>query len=147
MTSLYSNTFFLCVLRLSFFYEIKAWYPNIIPHSCNISLRSIFCTHEWLKVKTLLQFSFKTQKFLTSNHRLLSSFSKLYGGQKKISSPQFLSYDHQNFFGITSNDLEGRHVFIFSILYRKKLIFDFLVTLVRFFTHNSQISLGWILGS
>ena len=67
-------------------------------------------------------------------------FSKLYGGQKKISSPQFLSYDHQNFFGITSNDLEGRHVFIFSILYRKKLIFDFLVTLVRFFTHNSQIS-------
>ena len=49
--------------------------------------------------------------------------------RKKISSPQFLSYDHQNFFGITSNDLEGRHVFIFSILYRKKLIFDFLVTL------------------
>ena len=125
-----------------FFHEIKALYPNTIPHSCNISLRSIFYTHEWLKIKTLLQFSLKTQKFLTSNHRLSSSFSKIYGGQKKISSPQFLSYDHQNFFGITSNDLEGRHVFIFSILYRKKLIFDFLVTLVRFFTHNSQISLG-----
>ena len=122
MTSLYPNTFFLCVLRLSFFYDIKALYPNTIQHS-NISLRSIFCTHGWLKVKTLLQFSLKTQKFLTSNHRLSSSFSKLYGGQKKISSPQFLSYDHQNSFGITSNDLEGRHVFIFSILYRKKIDF------------------------
>ena len=123
MTSLYSITFFLCVLRLSFFYDIKALYPNTIPHSCNISLRSIFCTHGWLKVKTLLQFSLKTQKFLTSNHRLSSSFSKLYGGQKKISSPQFLSYDHQNFFGITSNDLEGRHVFIFFHFVPKKIYF------------------------
>ena len=123
MTSLYPNTFFLYVLRLLFSYVIKAWYPNIIPHSCKISLRSIFCTHEWLKVKTLLQFSVKTQKFLTSNLRLSSSFSKIYGGQKKISSPQFLSYDHQNFLGVTSNDLEGRHVFIFSFCTEKKINF------------------------
>ena len=31
--------------------------------------------------------------------------------EKKISRPQFLSYDNQNFFGVTLNNLEGRHVF------------------------------------
>ena len=121
MTSLYSNTFFLCVLRLSFFYEIKAWYPNIIPHSWNISLRSILCTHERWKVKTLLQFSLKAQKLLTSNRQLSSSFSKIYGRQKKkLAVRSFCRMTTKIFLGITSNDLEGRHVFIFSVLYRKK---------------------------
>ena len=41
---------------------------------------------------------------------------------KKISSPQFLSYDHQNFLGATLEDLDGRHVFIFSIFTEKKFL-------------------------
>ena len=109
MTSLYSNTFFLCVLRLSFFHEIKAW--------------SIFCTQEWLKVKSLLQFSLKAQKFLTSKHQLSSSFSKfLWSLEKKLAVRSFCRMTTKFFWGMTSNDLEGRHVFIFSIFYHKQKI-------------------------
>ena len=60
--------------------------------------------------------------------------------KKKISSPQFLSYDHQIFFGKTLDDLKGRHVFVFAILYHKIFFFTFLYPLSDFLHTNPNSS-------
>ena len=62
--------------------------------------------------------------------------------RKKISSPQFLSYDHQNFFGKTLDNLEGRHVFVFSILYHKKNCIHFFLAPQDFFTQEPKYQLS-----
>ena len=48
-----------------------------------------------------------------------------------------MSYDHQNFFGITLNDLEGRHVFVFLILCLKNFFLTFLQPLYDFWNQES----------
>ena len=42
-----------------------------------------------------------------------------------------MSYDNQNFCGVTPNDLEGRHIFVFFDITSQKEIFNFFATTVR----------------